>query len=66
MEDVRDLKESQLDAMREAGARLLGRDRIGRDVFLRGSPEGLRLTRRAAWQVRAFERGSALPSGMSR
>ena len=31
----------QLDAMREAGARLLGRDRVGRDVFVRGAPEGL-------------------------
>ena len=30
----------RLDAMREAGARLLGRDRVGRDVFLRGAPEG--------------------------
>ena len=45
----------RLDAMREAGARLLGRDRIGRDVFLRGAPEGLRLIRKAAWQVRAFD-----------
>jgi segregation and condensation protein A len=45
----------RLDAMREAGARLLGRDRIGRDVFLRGSPEGLRLIRKAAWQVRDFD-----------
>ena len=44
----------QLDAMREAGARLLGRDRIGRDVFVRGAPEGLRLIRTAAWQVRDF------------
>ena len=41
--------------MREAGARLLGRDRIGRDVFLRGNPEGLRLVRKAAWQVRDFD-----------
>jgi segregation and condensation protein A len=41
--------------MREAGARLLGRDRIGRDVFLRGAPEGLRLVRKAAWQVRDFD-----------
>jgi segregation and condensation protein A len=49
------LRLQQLDAMRDAGARLLGRDRIGRDVFLRGSPEGLRLIRRAAWQVRAFD-----------
>src|SRR5215212_9492720 len=45
----------RLDAMREAGARLLGRDRIGRDVFLRGAPEGLRLIRKATWQVRDFD-----------
>jgi segregation and condensation protein A len=45
----------RLDAMREAGARLLGRDRIGRDVFLRERPEGLRLVRKAAWQVRDFD-----------
>jgi segregation and condensation protein A len=45
----------RLDAMREAGARLLGRDRVGRDVFLRGAPEGLRLIRKAAWQVRDFD-----------
>jgi segregation and condensation protein A len=45
----------QLDAMREAGARLLGRDRLGRDVFARGKPEGLRLIRKAAWQVRDFD-----------
>src|SRR4028119_271902 len=42
----------RLDAMREAGARLLGRDRVGRDVFLRGAPEGLRLGRKAAWRGR--------------
>lgn len=45
----------RLDAMREAAARLLGRDRVGRDVFLRGAPEGLRLIRKAAWQVRDFD-----------
>jgi segregation and condensation protein A len=45
----------RLDAMREAGARLLGRDRVGRDVFVRGSPEGLRLVRKAMWQVRDFD-----------
>ena len=49
------LRLQRLDAMREAGARLLGRDRIGRDVFLRGAPEGLRLVRKAAWQVREFD-----------
>jgi segregation and condensation protein A len=45
----------RLDAMRESGARLLGRDRLGRDVFQRGAPEGLRLVRKCAWQVSAFE-----------
>ena len=45
----------RLDAMREAGARLLGRDRLGRDVFPRGSPEGLRLVRKAIRQVRDFD-----------
>ena len=45
----------RLDAMREAGARLLGRDRIGRDVFVRGAPEGLRLVRKSMWQVRDFD-----------
>jgi segregation and condensation protein A len=45
----------RLDAMREAGARLMGRDRIGRDVFVRGAPEGLRLVRKSAWQARPFD-----------
>jgi segregation and condensation protein A len=45
----------RLDAMREAGARLIGRDRLGRDVFVRGAPEGLRLVRKSAWQARAFD-----------
>jgi len=45
----------RLDAMREAGARLLGRDRVGRDVFVRGAPEGLRLVRKSAWQASAFD-----------
>ena len=45
----------QLDAMREAGARLLGRDRLGRDVFPRGAPEGLRLVRKSDWQATSFE-----------
>jgi len=45
----------RLDAMRDAGARLMGSDRIGRDVFVRGWPEGLRLVRTAAWQASAFD-----------
>lgn len=49
------LRLERLQAMREAGARLLGRDRIGRDVFLRGAPEGLRTVRIAAWQASLFD-----------
>ncbi len=49
------LRLQRLDAMREAGARLLGRDRIGRDVFLRGRPEGLEVVRKAQWQANAFD-----------
>jgi segregation and condensation protein A len=45
----------RLNAMREAGARLLGRDRVGRDVFVRGGPEGLRLIRKANWHVSPFD-----------
>lgn len=53
------LRLQRLNAMRDAGARLIGQDRIGRDVFLRGAPEGLRLLRKAAWQVEAFDLYSA-------
>ena len=49
------LRLQRLDAMREAGARLMGRDRLGRDVFARGAPEGLKLVRKADWQVTPFE-----------
>ena len=45
----------RLDAMREAGARLMARDRMGRDVFVRGAPEGLRSIRTAAWRVELYE-----------
>src|SRR3954451_12101337 len=45
------LRLQRLSAMREAGARLLARDRIGRDVFVRAAPEGLRVVRRSAWQA---------------
>ncbi len=44
------LRLQRLGAMREAAARLMARDRIGRDVFLRGAPEGLRINRKTHWQ----------------
>ncbi len=49
------LRLQRLDAMREAGARLMARDRLGRDVFSRGAPEGLRVQRRAAWTDDLFD-----------
>ena len=45
----------RLGAMREAAARLMGRDRLGRDVFVRGAPEGLRVDRRNRWQCSWFD-----------
>ena len=53
------LRLQRLQAMREAGARLIARDRIGRDVFLRGSPEGLKVVRRAAWTTDLYDLISA-------
>jgi segregation and condensation protein A len=44
----------RLGAMREAGARLMARDRLGRDVFPRGLPEGLRTDRKSKWQCDWF------------
>jgi segregation and condensation protein A len=44
------LRLQRLGAMREAAGRLMGRDRLGRDVFVRGAPEGLRIDRKSLWQ----------------
>lgn len=49
------LRLQRLDAMREAGARLMARDRLGRDVFARGAPEGLKVIRKSAWQAELFD-----------
>lgn len=49
------LRLERLNAMREAGARLMARDRIGRDIFLRGAPEGLRTVRARTWECSYFE-----------
>ena len=53
------LRLQRLQAMREAGARLVGRDRIGRDVFLRAAPEGLKVVRRSDWQADLYDLISA-------
>jgi segregation and condensation protein A len=53
------LRLQRLQAMREAGARLIARDRIGRDVFLRAAPEGLTVVRKAAWRADLYDLISA-------
>ena len=49
------LRLERLNAMRESGARLMARDRIGRDLFLRAAPEGLRVVRKNVWDCSYFE-----------
>ncbi|MBU6208185.1 MAG: segregation/condensation protein A, partial [Alphaproteobacteria bacterium] len=53
------LRLERLQAMREGGARLLARDRLGRDVFPRGAPEGLRTVRKARWDATLYDLMSA-------
>ena len=45
----------RLDAMREAGARLMARDRLDRDVFTRADPEGLASERHVDWQASLYD-----------
>lgn len=45
----------RLNAMRDAADRLLNRDLLGRDVFLRGKPEGLRTVRQSAWDASLYD-----------
>ena len=49
------LRLQRLAAMREAAARLLGRDRLGRDVFAHGQGEGLRLLTRTRHECSLFD-----------
>lgn len=48
------LRLERLSAMREAGARLMARDRVGRDTFARGRPEGLRVIAERQWDCDYF------------
>ncbi len=53
------LRLKRLEAMREAGAQLMNRRRLGRDVFARGMPEGIRLVRKGAYEATVFDLLSA-------
>lgn len=45
----------RLEAMQEAGVRLMARAQLGRDVFRRGAPEGVPVVRRAVWDVNLYD-----------
>jgi segregation and condensation protein A len=45
----------RLEAMRTAAARLMARDRLGRDVFGRGMPEARTRTRRVEWRASVLD-----------
>ncbi|MCW2309204.1 segregation and condensation protein A [Rhodobium gokarnense] len=49
----------RLEAMREAAARLMNRDRLGRDVFARGMPEALEAVRRTEYEADLYDLLSA-------
>ena len=49
------LRLQRLDAMREAGARLMARDLIGRDIFVRPAPEGLHRPTASVWQGSLYD-----------
>lgn len=49
------LRLQRLHAMREAAARLMARDRTGRDVFLRAAPEGLRTVKKRQWTASLYD-----------
>ena len=45
----------RLEAMREAGARLMARNRLGRDVFARGAPEAFAATATSILEASLYE-----------
>jgi len=53
------LRLQRLAAMREAAARLLARDRLGRDVFARPKPEGLHEVKVRRWDASLYDLLSA-------
>jgi segregation and condensation protein A len=45
----------RLEAIRDVGTRLMGRNRLGRDVFRRGCPEPLQIIKHRAFDVTLYE-----------
>ena len=53
------LRLRRLEAIRLAAERLVNRPRMGRDMFMRGSPEGLEVLKRPAWNANIYDLLSA-------
>lgn len=49
----------RLEAMREAASMIMNRKRLGRDIFARGMPEGIRLIRTPQYKAQTYELLSA-------
>lgn len=56
----------RLEAMQQAGARLMARPQLGRDVFRRGAPEGLPVLRHTVYDATLFELLKAYGDGRAR
>jgi len=56
----------RLEAMQQAGARLMARPQLGRDVFQRGAPEGIPVLRHHVYDATLFELLKAYGDGRAR
>jgi segregation and condensation protein A len=56
----------RLEAMQQAGLRLMARPQLGRDIFARGAPEGLRLVSRIVYDVALYDLLKAYGEGRRR
>jgi len=45
----------RLEAMQQAGARVMARPQLGIDTWRRGQPEGTPVTRRSLWDIKLYE-----------
>jgi segregation and condensation protein A len=60
------LRLQRLEAMQQAGQRLMARPQMGREVFARGAPEGLRSITRVIWDVSLYDLLKAYGEGRNR
>lgn len=56
----------RLEAMRNAAALLMGRDRLGRDIFARGMPEGVRVVTKSTYVLSWYELLKGYSEGRTR